>query len=185
MEIVETSLPGVVVVKSRVFEDARGFFLETYRADTLFKAGVSESFVQDNHSHSVRGVLRGLHYQLRRPQAKFCRVVQGEVLDVAVDIRVGSPHFGKWFAAVLSAQNRHALYLPKGFAHGFVVLSESADFLYKCSDYFDPADDQGVLWNDPGLGIDWRNASPILSPKDQQYLPLSEIPRDRLPVYQP
>ncbi len=159
--------------------------METYRADVLAAAGVHEPFVQDNHSHSSRGVLRGLHYQLRRPQAKLCRVVQGEVLDVAVDIRVGSPHFGKWVGAVLSAENKHALYLPKGFAHGFVVCSDTADFLYKCSEYFDAADDCGVLWNDPDLGIKWDTPAPILSAKDQAFLPLAQVPHDRLPVYQP
>jgi dTDP-4-dehydrorhamnose 3,5-epimerase len=184
LEIIETSLPGVLLLEPRVFEDARGFFMETYRADTLKKAGIGEEFVQDNHSHSLCGVLRGLHYQLRRPQAKLCRVVQGEVLDVAVDIRRGSPHFGRWVGATLSAQNRNALYIPKGFAHGFVVLSDSADFLYKCSDYFDPADDCGVLWNDPAIAIDWATADPKLSPKDQAHLPLSDIAPDRLPTYQ-
>lgn len=185
MEIVETSLPGVLLIKPRVFRDPRGFFLETYRADALAAASVNETFVQDNHSHSSRGVLRGLHYQLGHPQAKLCRVVQGEVLDVAVDIRVGSPNFGKWVGVILSAENCHALYLPKGFAHGFAVRSETADFLYKCSDYYDAADDCGVLWNDPALGIDWDTPSPILSDKDQRHLPLAEVPRDRLPVYQP
>jgi dTDP-4-dehydrorhamnose 3,5-epimerase len=183
LEIVETSLPGVLLIKPRVFEDPRGFFMETYRADTMAAAGVSETFVQDNHSHSSRGVLRGLHYQLRHPQAKLCHVVQGEVLDVAVDIRLGSPHFGEWVSAVLSAENRHALYLPKGFAHGFVVRSETADFLYKCSDYYDASDDCGVLWNDPTLGITWDTVEPILSQKDQSHLPLAQVPRDRLPTY--
>lgn len=185
MEIVETSLPGVLLIKPRVFGDPRGFFMETYRTDALAAAGVLETFVQDNHSRSSRGVLRGLHYQLRHAQAKLCRVVQGGVLDIAVDIRVGSPHFGKWVGAVLSAENRHELYLPKGFAHGFVVRSETADFLYKCSDYFDPADDCGVLWNDPALAIDWHTPSPILSAKDQCHLPLAQIPHERLPVYEP
>jgi dTDP-4-dehydrorhamnose 3,5-epimerase len=185
LEIVETSLPGVLLIKPRVFADARGFFLETYRADALAAAGVTQTFVQDNHSHSHHRVLRGLHYQLRRPQAKLCRAVQGEVLDVAVDIRVGSPHFGQWVSAVLSGENRHALYIPPGFAHGFVVRSESADFLYKCSDYFDASDDCGILWNDPALGIAWDALQPILSPKDQAFLPLGQVPRDRLPVYQP
>ena len=184
LEIIETSLPGVLLMKPRVFEDSRGYFLETYRAEALASAGVRDAFVQDNHSHSIRGVLRGLHYQLRRPQAKLCRVAQGEVFDVAVDIRGGSPHFGKWVGVVLSAQNHHALYIPKGFAHGFVVLSQSADFLYKCSDYFDAADDRGVLWNDPALGIDWINPSPVLSEKDLRNLPLGEIPSEHLPVYQ-
>jgi dTDP-4-dehydrorhamnose 3,5-epimerase len=185
LEIIETSLPGVLLIKPRVFEDSRGFFLETYRAEALADAGVRDKFVQDNFSHSLQGVLRGLHYQLRHPQAKLCRVVQGEVFDVAVDIRVGSPHFGKWVGAVLSSSNHHALYIPAGFAHGFVVLSEAADFLYKCSDYFDSTDDSGVLWNDPALAIDWKAASPILSAKDLRYLPLAEITPERLPVYQP
>ena len=185
MEIVETSLPGVFLIKPRVLQDPRGFFMETYRADALAAAGVRETFVQDNHSRSSRGVLRGLHYQLRHPQAKYCRVVQGEVLDIAVDIRVGSPNFGKWVGAVLSAENCHALYIPGGFAHGFSVLSETAHFLYKCSEYYDAADDCGVLWNDPAIGIEWNTPSPILSAKDQRHLPLAQVPRDRLPVYQP
>ena len=185
MEIVETSLPGVLLIKPRVFQDARGFFLETYRADELAAAGVHDTFVQDNHSHSVRGVLRGLHYQVRQPQAKLCRVARGEVLDVAVDIRVGSPHFGNWVSAVLSEQNCHALYIPRGFAHGFVVLSEAADFLYKCSAYYDPQDDCGVLWNDPALGITWDTPSPIISEKDRGNFPLTQIPAERLPVYRP
>ncbi len=159
--------------------------METYRADSLAAAGVHDSFVQDNHSRSSRGVLRGLHYQLRHPQAKLCRVTQGEVLDIAVDIRVGSPTFGRWVTALLSDENHHALYLPKGFAHGFVVRSESADFLYKCSDYYDAADDCGVLWNDPALGIEWDTPSPILSVKDQGHLPLAQILPERLPVYRP
>ncbi len=159
--------------------------METYRADSLAAAGVHDTFVQDNHSRSSRGVLRGLHYQLRHPQAKLCRVAQGEVLDIAVDIRVGSPNFGKWVGAVLSDENGHALYIPQGFAHGFAVRSETADFLYKCSDYYDATDDRGVLWNDPALGIEWDIPSPILSAKDQQYLPLAQIPRSDLPEYQP
>ena len=185
MQIVETSLPGVLLIKPRVFQDPRGFFMETYRADLLAAAGVYAQFVQDNHSRSARGVLRGLHYQLRCAQAKYCRVVQGEALDIAVDIRVGSPNFGKWVGAVLSAENHHALYIPKGFAHGFVVRSETADFLYKCSDYYDATDDRGVLWNDPALGIDWEMPSPILSVKDQCHLPLAQIPRESLPTYEP
>ena len=124
----------------------------------LAEAGIRDNFVQDNHSHSSRGVLRGMHYQLRNPQAKLCRVAQGEVLDIAVDIRLGSPNFGKWVSVVLSGENHTQLYIPKGFAHGFVVRSETADFLYKCSDYFDAGDDRGVLWNDPAIGIDWQTA---------------------------
>lgn len=183
LQIVETSLPGVLVIKPRAFEDPRGFFMETYRQNALAEAGIRETFVQDNHSHSSRGVLRGLHYQLHHPQAKLCRVVTGEVLDVAVDIRVGSPNFGKWVGVVLSAENRTQIYIPKGFAHGFVVRSETADFLYKCSDYYDGPDDRGVLWNDPDLAIDWDTADPIISGKDARYLRLAEIPPDQLPRY--
>lgn len=185
MEIIESRLPGVFVVKPRVHEDPRGFFMETYRENVLAGAGIHERFVQDNHSHSSCGVLRGLHYQLRNPQAKLCRVVQGEVLDVAVDIRVGSPNFGQWVSVLLSAENHVQLYVPKGFAHGFVVQSETADFLYKCSDYYNSSDDRGVLWNDPAIGIDWKTPSPILSEKDNSYLPLSQIALDQLPRYQP
>jgi dTDP-4-dehydrorhamnose 3,5-epimerase len=185
LEIIETWLPGVVVVKPRVHQDARGFFMETYREKVLAGAGIHEQFVQDNHSHSSRGVLRGLHYQLRSPQAKLCRVVQGEVLDIAVDVRLGSPHFGQWVSVLLSAENHLQLYIPKGFAHGFVVQSETADFLYKCGDYYDAGDDRGVLWNDPEIGIDWQTPSPILSEKDSRYLPLSQIARDQLPRFQP
>ncbi len=184
LEIIETALPGVVILKPRVFVDPRGFFMETYRQNVLAEAGIRENFVQDNHSRSTRGVLRGLHYQLRQPQAKLCRVAQGEVLDIAVDIRLGSPTFGKWVSVVLSGENHQQLFIPKGFAHGFVVRSETADFLYKCSDYFDGPDDRGVLWNDPAIGIDWQTADPILSEKDKRYLPLHEIAHDQLPRYE-
>ncbi len=185
LEIIETPLPGVLVVKPRVFEDPRGFFLETYRENVLAAGGIRERFVQDNHSRSSRGVLRGLHYQLRTPQAKLCSVAQGDVLDIAVDIRVGSPNFGMWVGVLLSGENHLQLYIPKGFAHGFAVRSEIADFLYKCSDYYDAEDDRGVLWNDPGIGIDWQTSAPILSEKDKRYLPLAQIARDQLPRYQP
>ncbi len=184
LQIVETSLPGVLLIQPRVFGDARGFFMETYRQSALAETGIRDAFVQDNHSRSSRGVLRGLHYQLRHPQAKLCRVTQGEVLDIAVDIRVGSPNFGKWVGVVLSAENNAQIYIPKGFAHGFVVRSETVDFLYKCSDYYDATDDRGVLWNDPDLGIDWQTPSPILSEKDQRYLPLAQIAPDQLPRYE-
>jgi dTDP-4-dehydrorhamnose 3,5-epimerase len=184
LQIIETSLPGVLIVEPRVFADPRGFFMETYRQNVLAEAGIRDNFVQDNHSHSSRGVLRGLHYQLRNPQAKLCRVAQGEVLDIAVDVRLGSPNFGKWVSVVLSGENHRQLYIPKGFAHGFAVRSETADFLYKCSDYFDAADDRGVLWNDPAIGIDWQILEPIISDKDKRYLPLAEIAHDQLPRYE-
>jgi dTDP-4-dehydrorhamnose 3,5-epimerase len=185
LQITETSLPGVLLIQPRVFGDARGFFMETYRQNVLAEAGIHESFVQDNHSRSSRGVLRGLHYQRRHAQAKLCRVAQGEVLDIAVDIRVGSPNFGKWIGVVLSGENHTQIYIPKGFAHGFVVRSETADFLYKCSDYYDGPDDRGVLWSDPGLAINWDMPSPIVSEKDQRYPPLAQIPADQLPRYEP
>ena len=185
LEIINTPLPGVIVVKPRVHEDPRGFFMETYRQNVLEDAGIRDQFVQDNHSRSSRGVLRGLHYQLRNPQAKLCRVVQGEVLDVAVDIRVGSPTFGRWVSVLLSAENHLQLYIPRGFAHGFAVQSETADFLYKCSDYYNAPDDRGVLWNDPDIGIDWQTPTPVLSEKDMRYPLLSQIARDQLPRYQP
>ena len=183
LQIVETSLPGVLLIKPRVFEDPRGFFMETYRQNVLAEAGIRDVFVQDNHSHSSRDVLRGLHYQLHHQQAKLCRVAHGEVLDIAVDIRLGSPTFGKWVSVVLSGENHVQLYIPKGFAHGFAVRSQTADFLYKCSDYFDASDDRGVLWNDPAIGIDWQTAHPILSEKDERYLPLAQIAPDQLPRY--
>ena len=160
--------------------------METYRQNVLAATGIQDQFVQDNHSRSSRGVLRGLHYQLQKPQAKLCRVVQGEVLDIAVDIRVGSPNFGRWVSVLLSAENHLQLYIPKGFAHGFVVQSETADFLYKCSDYYNAGDDRGVLWNDPEIGIDWQTPSPILSEKTGAiFLLLSQIAREQLPRYQP
>ncbi len=185
LQILETSLPGVLLIQPPVFGDGRGFFMETYRQNVLAEAGIRESFLQDNHSRSSRGVLRGLHYQLRHPQAKLCRVAQGEVLDIAVDIRVGSPNFGQWVGVVLSGENHTQIYIPKGFAHGFVVRSETADFLYKCSDYYDGPDDRGVLWSDPALAINWEMPAPIVSEKDQRYLPLAQIPPEQLPRYEP
>jgi dTDP-4-dehydrorhamnose 3,5-epimerase len=159
--------------------------METYRAEALATAGIRDNFVQDNHSRSSRGVLRGLHYQSPHPQAKLCRVTSGEVFDVAVDIRLGSPTFGKWYGVVLSEENKLQIYIPRGFAHGYVVRSETADFLYKCSDYYYASGDRGVLWSDPDIGIAWETPSPILSGKDQKYLRLSEIPREMLPRYEP
>jgi dTDP-4-dehydrorhamnose 3,5-epimerase len=183
VDIIQTSLPGVIVIQPKVHEDPRGFFMETYRAEALAEAGIRDSFVQDNHSRSVRGVLRGLHYQLRQPQAKLCRVVSGEVFDVAVDVRLGSPTFGQWVGVMLSEENKLQIYVPRGFAHGYVVRSASADFLYKCSDYYDASDDRGVLWNDPAIGIAWDVAEPIVSAKDQQYLRLADVPHEMLPRF--
>lgn len=179
----ETDLPGVVILKPTVFRDQRGFFAETFHAQKFREFGISVDFVQDNHSCSAHGTLRGLHYQLRRPQAKLCRVVRGEVFDVAVDIRYGSPTFGKWFGVVLSAEEMNQVFIPAGFAHGFLVLSHTAEFLYKCSDFYDPASEGGVLWNDPAIGINWGIRNPLLSPKDASYPILEHIAVARLPEY--
>lgn len=182
---VETALPGICLIQPPVFRDARGFFLETYHESKLSGLGITDRFVQDNLSRSSKYVLRGLHYQLHHPQAKLCRVIQGTVLDVAVDIRLNSPHFGKWVSVVLSAENHSLIYIPPGFAHGFLVLSESAQFSYRCSDFYDRADERGIAWNDPDLNISWGVVNPVLSEKDKQYLPLAKIPPQFLPSYQP
>ncbi len=182
-EKIETELPGVVVLKPRVFRDTRGFFAETYHAGKFAVLGIHASFVQDNHSRSVQGTLRGLHYQLRHPQAKLCRVVRGQVFDIAVDVRRGSPHFGKWAGVILSSEEMNQIFIPPGFAHGFVVLSEEAEFLYKCSDFYDPESEKGIAWNDTDLKIDWGIVNPLLSPKDSRYPFLRDIPFEFLPEY--
>ena len=179
----DTALPGVLVIEPQVFRDARGFFLESYHQAQFTLLGVSDLFVQDNHSGSRRGTLRGLHFQTPHPQAKLCRVIRGEVVDVAVDIRRGSPTFGKWTSTTLSAENQRQIYIPRGFAHGFAVLSEFAEFFYKCSDYYDPASEHGVHWSDPQLAIDWGIADPIVSAKDSRYPRLAELSTDLLPVF--
>lgn len=184
MKIIETELPGVLRVEPKVFGDSRGFFLETYHQQRYRDAGFPDvRFVQDNFSRSIRDVLRGLHFQMSHPQGKLVQVVAGEVFDVAVDIRPGSPYFGKWYSCVLSESNHHQLWIPPGFAHGFCVLSESAGFQYKCTDYYHPEDEGGVLWNDPGIGIDWPISSPSLSAKDEVFTRLADISPDRLPKY--
>lgn len=183
MRRIETALPEVFLIEPDVHSDSRGFFLESYHQQKFAELGIQDRFVQDNHSRSVRGTLRGLHYQLRYAQAKLCRVIHGAVLDVAVDIRRGSPTFAKWVAATLSAENKRQIYVPTGFAHGFVVLSETAEFLYKCSDIYHPEDEHGILWNDPELGIDWQISNPTLSGKDRRNLPLAQISEDCLPLF--
>ncbi len=183
MKRIETTLPGVCLIDPDLFADARGFFFESYHEGKFKEIGITDRFVQDNHSKSAKGTLRGLHYQLQYPQSKLCRVIQGEVLDVAVDIRQGSPTFGKWVGTTLSAENKRQIYIPKGFAHGFLVLSETAEFLYKCDDFYHPEDEQGVAWNDPDIGIQWNIKHPILSKKDLANLPLAKIPHASLPEY--
>jgi dTDP-4-dehydrorhamnose 3,5-epimerase len=165
-----TRIPEVVVVEPRVFEDARGFFMETWEAKKFAAAGLAAEFVQDNHSVSRQWVVRGMHYQLNRPQGKLVRVTQGEVFDVAVDLRKSSATFGKWIGEYLSESNRRMLWVPPGFAHGFVALSERVQFLYKCTDFYDPASERTLLWNDPQLDIAWpipSNVQPIVASKDQ------------------
>jgi dTDP-4-dehydrorhamnose 3,5-epimerase len=183
MRVIETELPGVVVIEPEVHKDERGFFLETFHGERYRRHGLPEVFVQDNHSRSVRGTLRGLHAQLRRPQGKLVRVVAGEVWDVAVDIRVGSPTFRRWVAVVLSAGNFRELYVPPGFAHGFCVLSEVAEVEYKCTDYYDPESELRLAWNDPELAIPWPVRDPILSAKDRAARTLREL-HSVLPRYQ-
>ena len=169
MNVVTTDLPGVLILEPKVFGDDRGFFYESFNARAFKEAtGLDTEFVQDNHSRSQKGVLRGLHYQLENTQGKLVRVTVGEVLDVAVDIRRSSPHFGKWVAVRLSAANHRQLWVPEGFAHGFVVLSEFAEFLYKTTDYYTPSAERSIRWDDPDLAIDWQlEGTPQLSAKDQ------------------
>jgi len=157
--------------------------METYHQAKFAALGINELFLQDNHSCSRKGTLRGLHYQLHRPQVKLCRVVEGEALDVAVDIRVGSPNFGKWTGVLLSAATGNQMYIPAGFAHGFLALTESVQLLYKCSDFYDAADEQGIAWNDPGLAIAWGVSNPLVSPKDAAYPTLAAKPARFLPRY--
>ena len=168
MNIIQTKLANCVIIEPKVYGDDRGFFLETFQAERYTTAGITLPFVQDNHSRSSKGVLRGLHFQKTKPQGKLVRVVRGEVYDVAVDIRLGSPTYGRWEAVVLSEDNKKQFWVPPGFAHGFMVISDSADFEYKCTDYYDPSDEGSLLWNDPDLNIPWPIDNPILSEKDAQ-----------------
>jgi len=184
MQLIKTAIPEVLLIKPKVFGDARGFFLETYNKESYMDAGFPDvEFVQDNHSRSSKGVLRGLHFQLHHPQGKLVQVATGSVFDVAVDIRVNSPTFGQWYGCVLSEENHHQLWIPPKFAHGFCVLSDTADFFYKCTDYYHPEDEGGLLWNDPKVGIDWPLAEPLLSEKDKLYSCLSQINHNSLPKY--
>ena len=182
MKVTETNLPGVVIIEPKVFQDARGFFLETFSASRYESAGIRGPFVQDNHSRSLKGTVRGLHLQVTKPQGKLMRAVSGAMLDVAVDVRVGSQTFGKWTSALLSGDNFKQLYVPPGFAHGFAVLSDVVDVEYKCTDYYDPKDELTVLWNDPAVGVEWPIEEPTLSARDRSALPLAAL-LDRLPRF--
>jgi dTDP-4-dehydrorhamnose 3,5-epimerase len=175
-----TRLPDVMVVEPRVFEDARGFFMETWAARKFAAGGIEAAFVQDNHSASRQWVLRGLHYQIQQPQGKLVRVTHGEVFDVAVDMRRASPSFGRWVGERLSASNRKMMWVPPGFAHGFLVMSEQVEFMYKCTDYYAPEHERALLWNDPEVGIDWplpAGVEPIVSPKDEAASTLAQAER--------
>jgi dTDP-4-dehydrorhamnose 3,5-epimerase len=183
VNVIETALPGVLIIEPRIFRDPRGFFLETWQQARYHEAGLPEHFVQDNLSSSQRGTLRGLHFQNPRAQAKLVYVLQGEVFDVAVDIRVGSPTFGRWVGVVLSGDNQRQLYIPPDFAHGFCVTSEQALFFYKCTEIYTPAAEAGVLWSDPDLGIEWPVRDPLISDKDARYPRLRALPPERLPRY--
>jgi len=183
MKITPTRIPDVLLIEPDVFGDSRGFFMESWHKQKFAEQGLTAAFVQDNHSRSMQGVLRGLHYQLQKPQGKLVRVITGCVFDVAVDIRRGSPTFGQWVGAELSADNQHQFYIPPGFAHGFCVLSETADFLYKCTAYYAPQDEHGIMWNDPAIGIRWPDGDFVISEKDAANGLLKTM-TEVLPVYQ-
>ena len=184
MRVTPIDIPGVLLIEPVVFRDSRGFFFETHHEQRYAEAGITERFVQDNYSRSGRGTLRGLHYQEPHAQGKLVMTVDGAVYDVVVDIRKGSPSFGKWYAVELSAANMRQIYIPPGCAHGFCVTSETAAFLYKCTDYYSPKDERGILWNDPALGIAWPVATPVLSSKDQTFRTLAQMDAE-LPSYRP
>jgi dTDP-4-dehydrorhamnose 3,5-epimerase len=183
MKVIATELPGVLLLEPKVFGDARGFFMETWQEARYREAGMPARFVQDNHSRSRRGVLRGLHYQMAQPQGKLVWVTRGAVFDVAVDIRRGSPTFGRWYGCVLDDVDHRQLYIPPGFAHGFCVLSEEADFFYKCTDYYHPPSERGIAWDDPAIGIEWPLREVALSSKDQGNPRLAAQAPENLPVY--
>lgn len=183
MKVIQTRLPDCVAIEPAVFGDARGFFYESYNAEKFKEAGLDLRFVQANVSRSARGVLRGLHYQWPNPQGKLVSVVEGEVFDVAVDIRRGSPTFGQWAGVMLTAENHRHFWVPEGFAHGFVVLSEFATFAYQCTALYDAKADAGVRWNDPAIAIDWPVSAPLLSGKDEKAPLLADIAPERLPVW--
>ena len=180
MRVVPTAIPEVLILEPDVHKDGRGFFLETYHADRYREHGIVGPFVQDNHSRSIAGTLRGLHLQLRRPQGKLIRVIEGEILDVAVDVRRGSSTFGRWVSVALTAENFRQVYVPAGFAHGFCVVSPVAQVEYKCTDVYDPSSELGVAWNDPALAITWPVTQPLLSPRDSHHPMLAEL-TDKLP----
>ncbi len=183
LKLIKTKIPDVLILEPQVFHDSRGYFMESFHQKKYSEIGIPSIFVQDNLSHSVQRTLRGLHYQLKNPQAKLIMVLQGTIFDVVVDIRLGSPTFGQWVGETLSDENKRQIYVPEGFAHGFCVLSEEAEVLYKCSRFYDPTDDRGILWSDPNLAIHWPINDPILSNKDKDHPTLEEAEgRELLPA---
>jgi dTDP-4-dehydrorhamnose 3,5-epimerase len=183
MKVIPTDLDGVIIIEPDVFGDQRGFFFESYHHRRYAQVGIEDVFVQDNISFSLRNTLRGLHYQYPQGQAKLVQVLQGEIFDVTVDVRYGSPTFGRWAGAVISSENKRQLYVPEGFAHGFCVLSQNALFHYKCSDFYAPENEGGICWNDPQLDINWPVRSPMLSDRDQKLRPLGDVNITNLPTY--
>jgi len=181
MKIITTSIAGILIIEPKTFQDKRGFFMETYNRNRYNASGINATFVQDNLSCSLKNTVRGLHFQIKHPQAKLIQVISGEIFDVAVDLRRGSATFGKWTGIHLSDENRRQVFIPEGFAHGFCVLSEFALFYYKCSDFYAPDDEGGIIWSDPDIGIEWPVINPIISEKDKQYQKLSRLNIDQLP----
>ena len=182
MKTVATEIEGLLVIEPDIFSDTRGFFTETYQQARYTAAGIDCTFVQDNLSYSTKGTLRGLHFQINRPQAKLVHVIAGEIFDVAVDLRPGSPSFGNWAGIELTGANHRQLFIPEGFAHGFYVLSDTAYFAYKCSDFYAPEDEGGILWSDPDIGVQWPAGDRIVSPRDQSLPVLQGLAADRLPA---
>ena len=183
MKIITTSIKGILIIEPVTFRDKRGFFMETYNRNRYNASGINATFVQDNLSCSLKNTVRGLHFQIKHPQAKLIQVITGEIFDVAVDLRPGSATFGKWIGILLSDENRRQVFIPEGFAHGFCVLSESALFHYKCSDFYTQDDEGGIIWSDPDIGIEWPVQNPIISEKDKQYQKLSNLTADELPSF--
>jgi dTDP-4-dehydrorhamnose 3,5-epimerase len=183
MNIIPTSIEGLLIIEPKLFKDKRGFFMETYNQRKYEAAGITDTFVQDNLSYSLKNTLRGLHFQIQCSQAKLVQAVSGEIFDVAVDLRPGSATFGKWTGAHLSDKNGRQMYIPKGFAHGFCVLSEFALFYYKCSDFYAPDDEGGIIWSDRDIGIEWPVENPVISEKDKQHPKLSDLSADQLPAF--
>ena len=183
MKITKTKLPGILIIQPDIFEDPRGFFMETYHQKKYAEEGLDRSFVQDNLSYSTIDTLRGLHYQYPNAQAKLIQAIEGEIFDVAVDIRRGSPAFGQWTGVHLSGENKRQLFVPEGFAHGFCVISDTATVVYKCTDFYAPESEKGIIWSDSDIGIEWPVKEPLLSSKDSQYPCLKDIARNNLPDY--